>query len=72
METSISDVHTSLYIPEVQNISFNLPHVRIRGTNYCGHTRRLSFKRRSSKQDVLCRCDYSKRVVASFEHQIQS
>ena len=24
------------------------------------------------KQDVLCSCDYSERVVASFAHQIQS
>ena len=36
METKISDFHTSFYIPAIQKMSFNLPHVRILGTNHCG------------------------------------
>ena len=40
--------------------------------NHCGDSRRTVFKRYKSFQDVLCRCDYAERVVASFAHQIQS
>ena len=72
METTISDFHTSFYIPDIQKLSFRIPHVRILGTNHCGQMRRTSFKRREIFQDVLCRCDYSERVVVSFANQIQS
>ena len=72
METTIYDFNTSLYIPAIQNLAFHLPHVRILGKNHCGAMRRTSFKRRELFQDVLCRSDYSERVVASFAHQIQS
>ena len=34
--------------------------------------RRAAFKRRELFQDVICRCDYSERVVARFANQIQS
>ena len=34
--------------------------------------RRTDFKRRELFQDVLCRRDYSERVVASFANQIKS
>ena len=43
METSIADIHTSLYIPEIQNLAFHLPQVRILGNNYCDNTRREAF-----------------------------
>ena len=72
LETTISDFHTSFYIPAIQKLAFHLPHVRILGTNHCGEMRRTSFKRRELFQDVLCRCDYSERVVANFSNQIQS
>ena len=72
METTISDFHTSFYIPYIQKLAFNLPHVRILGTNHCGAMRRTAFKRRELFQDVLCRCDYAERVVARFAHQIKS
>ena len=36
METTISESHTSFYIPTIQKLAFNLPHVRILGTNHCG------------------------------------
>ena len=35
METRISKVHTSFYIPETHKLAFHLPHVQILGTNYC-------------------------------------
>ena len=38
-ETTISDFHTSFYIPSIQKLAFHLPHVRILGTNHCGETR---------------------------------
>ena len=35
-------------------------------------SKRTAFKRREYFQDVICRRDYSERVVASFTRQIQS
>ena len=35
METTISDFHTSFYIPSIQELAFHLPHVRILSTNHC-------------------------------------
>ena len=72
METTISGFSTSFYIPAIQKLAFCLPHVRILGTNHCGELWRTAFKRRELLQDVLCRRDYSERVVASFANQIQS
>ena len=66
METTISNFHTSLYIPAIQKLEFHLPHVRILGTNHCGELRRTAFKRRELFQDVLCCRDYAERAVASF------
>ena len=39
---------------------------------HSGDSHQTAFKRRESFQDVLCRRDYSERVVASFDQQIQS
>ena len=72
METNISDFHTSFYIPAIQKLAFHLPHIRILGKNHCGELRRIAFKRRELFQDVLCRRDYSERLVASFANQIKS
>ena len=71
-ETNISDSHTSFYIPSIQNLAFNLPHVCILGTHHCVAMRQTSFKQRELFQDGLCCRDYAVRVVASFAHQIQS
>ena len=57
METTISNFHTSFYIPETQDLEFHIPHVQILGKNHCGGSRRTTFKRRKSFQDVLCRHD---------------
>ena len=72
METTMSDFHTSLYIPAIQKLVFHLPYVGILGTNNCDEMQRTAFKRRELFQDVLCRRDYAERAVASFDHQIQS
>ena len=69
-ETSISDFHTSFYIPEIQKPAFYLTHVHILGTNHCGSTRREAFKRRISFQYMLCCYGYSEIVISSFSHQI--
>ena len=66
METTISNFCTSFYIPAIQKLAFHLPHVRILGTNHSGEMRCTAFKGRELFQDVLCRLDYSERVVASF------
>ena len=70
IDTYISYLCKSLYIQSMQKLVFHLPHVLILGTKHCGNTCRQSFKRHSAKQYVLCRHDYSERVVASFAHQI--
>ena len=72
MDTSIADFRTSLYIPEMKKIAFQLPHVRIIGNNCCGNTFRKVFTHLRSNQYMLCHCDHAERVVASFAHQIQS
>ena len=71
-KTTISDFHTSFYIPAIQKLDFHLPRVRILGTNHCGEMRRTAFKRRELFQDFLCCRDYAERLVASFANQIQS
>ena len=72
MDTTISDFHTSFYIPAIHKLAFRLPHVRILGKNHCGELRHTAFKRRKLFQDVLCRRDYAERVVESFANKIQS
>ena len=71
METKISEFHIRYYILAIQKLAFNLPHVRILGTNYGGEMRRTASKRRELFKDVLCRRDYAERVVSSFANQIQ-
>ena len=72
METTISNFHTSFYIPEIQKLAFLVPHVQILDKNHCDDSCRTVFKRHESFQDVLCHRDYAERLVASFSHQIQS
>ena len=72
MEPKISGFHTCFYIPAIQNLAFHLPYVCILGTNNCGEMRHTAFKQRELFQDVLCRRDYSERVVPNFDSQIQS
>ena len=68
METKIYDFCTNFYIPAIQKLAFHLPHVSILGTNHCGSMQRTAFKRRELFQYVLCRREYSERLVASFAH----
>ena len=71
METTISNFHTSFYIPAIQKLAFHLPHRRILGTNHCNELRRTVFKRHELFQDVICCRNSSERVVASFSNQIE-
>ena len=71
METTISNCHTSFYIPAIQNLAFHLLYVRILGTNNWGEMRRTAFKQCELFQYVLCRRDYAERVVSRFFNQIQ-
>ena len=54
METTISDFHTSFYIPAIQKLDFHIPHVRILGTNHCGEMRRSLQTTR-----IISRCSLS-------------
>ena len=40
--------------------------MNIHGTHHCGKELRESFKCQSKQHDVLCRRDYSERIVSSF------
>ena len=71
MDTKFLIFHTSFYIPDIQKLDCNLPHVRILRTNHCGAMQRTAFKRRELFQDVPCRCDYAERVGESFAHKIR-
>ena len=70
METTISNFHTSFSISAFRKLAFHIPHLQILGMNHCGESLRTAFKCRESFQDVLCRCGYAERVVASFPHKI--
>ena len=71
MEKTISDSHTSFYIPVIQKLAFYLPHVHILCTNHCDEMLHISFKQSELFQDVLCCRDYVDVVVARFSHKIQ-
>ena len=43
-ETTISNFHTSFYIPEIQKLAFHIPHVQILVNNQCGDSRQTAFK----------------------------
>ena len=72
METTISEFNIRYYIPAIQKLAFNLPHVRIFGTNHCDKMRRTAIKWRELSQDGLCSRDYSERVDAKFANKIHS
>ena len=52
METTISNFHTSFFIPEIHKLAFHIPHVQILGTKHCGDSRRTSFK----EPRIISRC----------------
>ena len=64
-ETTIYDFCTSLYIPAIHKLAFNIPHVQILGMNHCGDSRQTAFKRHESFQYMLCLFDYADMLVAS-------
>ena len=72
METNNYDFHMSFYIPDIQALTFHLPHVHILVTNQCVTMRRTAFKLCELFKNVLCHQDYAERVIVSFDHQIQS
>ena len=72
METTISDFHTSFYIPEIRKLVLHNSRVQILGTSHCGESRQTVFKHHESFQDVICWRDYDDMVVSSFSNQIQS
>ena len=44
IEKSIADLHTSFYIPLIQQLLFHLPHVSILGTDHWGKSLHEAFK----------------------------
>ena len=49
LENLISEFHNKFYIPEIQKLTFNLPHISIIGTHHCSKEHREAFKLRSKK-----------------------
>ena len=45
METTISNSHTSFFIPEIQKLEFHFTHVQILGTYQCGDSCQTAFWR---------------------------
>ena len=72
IEKSIADLHTSFYIPLIQQLLFHLPHVSILGTDHWGKSLHEAFKCRRAYKDLFCGRGYADIMVASFEHEIQS
>ena len=68
-ETTISNYHTSFFIPEIHKLAFHIPHVQILGKNHCGDSRQNAFQLRECFQDVLCCRYYDERVVDSFSKE---
>ena len=65
------EFHRRFYIPAIQKLAFDLPHVRNIGMNHCGKIFWEEFKHRAAYQGVLCHRDYAQRVVDIFAHKIQ-
>ena len=69
IEKYIADFHKSFYNSAIQKLAFHLSRVHIIGTNLYGNTIYEAFKRCRAYQYLLCRQDYSDRVVAICAHQ---
>ena len=63
-ETTISDFHTSFYIPAIQKLAFHLP----LSTNHCGEMRRTALKQHELFQDVPMQ--YLLYIQIYFRHSI--
>ena len=69
-ETTISDFMPDSTYQLSKKLDFQIPHVRILGTNLCGAMRRADFKRRELFQDFMYCHNNDKRSVAIFSNQI--
>ena len=56
------------YIPSIQKLAFNFPHVHILVTYHCGKERREEFKCQGNLHDVLFLRNYKDWVVSSYAH----
>ena len=54
METTIYDFYSSFYIPAIQKVAFQLPHVCTLGKNHYDAMRHTVIQLRELIQDVLC------------------
>ena len=70
METSISEFHTSFYIPSIQKLVLYLPHECVLETLCCGNTLREEFKLRSDFQYVLHIFYCTEQVVYIFHTKL--
>ena len=72
LKTPITEFHEKLYIPYIQKLSFNLPHVHILGSHHCGKEQCDALKRRGNLHGFFFHSDYAERLLSSFYHQTQS
>ena len=68
----MSKFHHEHYQPEIQNLPFNISHIKLLGKKHFDKTRHKALERRSHKKDIKCRHDYSDSLVAEFTTEIQS
>ena len=68
MQTTMYYFQSIFYIPEIQKLDFPIPHVKVLGTNHCVDSRLNTFKCQKQFKYVLCRRDYSERVVDILPH----
>ena len=66
MDAFIYDFHTSLCIPSIQNLAFQLLHIRILGTHHSGNILREAFKCRTDFQYLFCCHDYAEQLLDNF------
>ena len=72
MDTSIEQFHKKIYITDLKNPTFNLPHICILVTHYCGKEQHSAFQRRGYYQYIKFCYEYTEILVSRFKNQIQS
>ena len=58
-DTLIKEFFEKFYIPGIQKLAFNFPHVSILGTYNCGKEICERFKRKGELPNVLCLHNYA-------------
>ena len=66
MDDSITYDHKYYYITEIKNLAFNIPYVRILGTNNCGKLRYGDFNNCWKLNNTKIHQDYTSIIVTKI------